>query len=412
MLRPTLPGVTAGLATRLRAIADRPLPAPPRWLRRGPFRDGAFRSPLRSERLTSQLGLWLGLAFGICFATGLLSHLIQHPPGWFWWPSRPVWLYRLTQGLHVATGLATVPLLGAKLWSVYPKLFAWPPARTVLHALERGSVAVLVAAALFQVVTGVLNVARWYPPMGFFFTTAHYWTAWLAVGALLLHVAVQLPVIRRSLTATTAEPAPGESRLTRRGLLATVAGSAALITVATVGETVPALGPVSVLGPRRPDVGPQRLPVNTSARAAQVLAAALDPGYRLRVTGPHGTRLLSGADLDALPQHTVSLPITCVEGWSADAVWTGIRIADLLALVGVPDGNAQVLVESLQQHSRYASSVLAPPHARDPLTLLARRLGGEPLHLDHGYPARLIAPNRPGVLQTKWVAALTVGKPS
>ena len=31
-----------------------------------------------------------------------------------------------------------------------------------------------------------------------------------------------------------------------------------------------------------------------------------------------------------------------------------------------------------------------------------------PLHIDHGYPARLIAPNRPGVQQTKWVARLEV----
>jgi DMSO/TMAO reductase YedYZ molybdopterin-dependent catalytic subunit len=30
------------------------------------------------------------------------------------------------------------------------------------------------------------------------------------------------------------------------------------------------------------------------------------------------------------------------------------------------------------------------------------------LHLDHGFPVRLIAPNRPGVMQTKWVAALRV----
>jgi DMSO/TMAO reductase YedYZ molybdopterin-dependent catalytic subunit len=396
-------------------LLNRPLPVPPAWLRRGPFRAGAFRSPLRSERLTSQLGLWLGIAFGICFVTGLLSHLIQHPPGWFWWPSRPVWLYRLTQGVHVATGLATVPLLGAKLWSVYPRLFTWPPARTVVHAVERGSVAVLVAAALFQVVTGILNVARWYPPMGFFFTTAHYWTAWLAIGALLLHIAVQLPAIRRGLSSRTAVDAvtgtagaPVTGGLSRRALLGTVAAGATVITLATAGETVPALGRVSVLGPRRPDLGPQGLPVNASARAAQVVAAALHPGYRLRLTGPAGIRLLSAADLDALPQHTVALPIACVEGWSAGAVWTGIRIADLLALVGVPDGDAQVLVESLQRNSRYAASVLAPPHARDPLSLLARRLHGEPLALDHGYPVRLIAPNRPGVLQTKWVAALTV----
>jgi DMSO/TMAO reductase YedYZ molybdopterin-dependent catalytic subunit len=47
-------------------------------------------------------------------------------------------------------------------------------------------------------------------------------------------------------------------------------------------------------------------------------------------------------------------------------------------------------------------------HARDPLTLLALRLNGEELSPDHGYPVRLIAPNRPGVLQTKWVGQLEV----
>jgi DMSO/TMAO reductase YedYZ molybdopterin-dependent catalytic subunit len=45
---------------------------------------------------------------------------------------------------------------------------------------------------------------------------------------------------------------------------------------------------------------------------------------------------------------------------------------------------------------------------RDPLTLLATGLNGDELDLDHGYPARLIAPNRPGVLQTKWVHRLEV----
>ncbi len=375
------------------------------------LRADAFDSPLRSRRLTAQLGLWLGIAFGVCFLTGLISHYIQHPPAWFWWPSRPVWLYRVTQGVHVATGLATVPLLGAKLWSVYPRLFTWPPVRNLLHALERATVAVLVAAALFQLVTGVLNVSRWYTAMPFYFTISHYVTAWLAIGALLVHVAVQLPVIRAALSRHRADepPRPPEAGgLTRRGLLTTVAASAGLITLSTAGQAVPALAPLSVLGPRRPNLGPQGLPVNASAAATGVTHLATHPDYRLRLTGPGGTRLLSVTDLTALPQHTVSLPITCVEGWSADAAWTGIRIADLTALVGVPDGNAQVRVESLQTGSPYSVSILAPTHARDPLTLLALRLHGQPLHLDHGYPARLIAPDRPGVLQTKWVAAVTV----
>ena len=40
-------------------------------------------------------------------------------------------LYRVTQGVHVATGLASIPLLLAKLWAVYPKLFTWPPFSSV-----------------------------------------------------------------------------------------------------------------------------------------------------------------------------------------------------------------------------------------------------------------------------------------
>jgi DMSO/TMAO reductase YedYZ molybdopterin-dependent catalytic subunit len=40
--------------------------------------------------------------------------------------------------------------------------------------------------------------------------------------------------------------------------------------------------------------------------------------------------------------------------------------------------------------------------------LLALEVEGEVLHLDHGYPARLIGPNRPGVMQTKWVTRLVV----
>ncbi|WP_327001308.1 molybdopterin-dependent oxidoreductase [Dactylosporangium sp. NBC_01737] len=355
-----------------------------------------FTSPLRSPRLTAHLGLWLAAAFTVCFVTGLLSHAIQHPPGWFHWPSRPVQLYRITQGLHIATGLACFPLLTAKVWSVFPKLFTWPPARSVPHALERGAVALLSGAALFELVTGLLNIAYWYSLMPFGFVGAHYWTAWLLAGAMLLHVAAKLPVIR---TAQGTDPS-------RRGVLALVGTAAGVITVATVGQTVRPLRHLSVLAPRLPGVGPQGVPVNKTAAAARV--STVDGRYRLIVSGPGGRHALSLSDLQGLPQHTVSLPIACVEGWSAGAQWTGVRVVDLLRLVGAADLDLPVTVESLQPEGAYRTSTLDPGPARDPLTLLALRIGGEPLHPDHGYPCRLIAPNRPGVLQTKWVGALTV----
>lgn len=410
-------GSPRGYAARLTDLvrtADRwvraPLPPPPASLRRGPLRRDAFDSKLRSPRLASLLGIALAVAFTICFVTGLISHFIQHPPAWFWWPSRPVGLYRVTQGLHVATGLASVPLLGAKLWSVFPRLFAWPPARDLAHAIERAGIAVLVAAALFQLVSGILNISHWYAPMPFFFTAGHYWVAWLAVGALIAHIGVKLPVIRQALArAAPDRAAPGA--LTRRGLFGTVGAAAGVITLATVGQTVAPLAPVSVLAPRRPRTGPQHLPVNRTAAGAGVRDAAFDPGYRLTIAGPARTLRLSLPELAALPQHTVVLPISCVEGWSATGTWTGIRLRDLIALVGVDPEDAEAHVESLEARGRYRATTVPPPHARDPYTLIALRLGGDVLHPDHGYPARLIAPNRPGVLQTKWVGRITARSP-
>ncbi len=80
---------------------------------------------------------------------------------------------------------------------------------------------------------------------------------------------------------------------------------------------------------------------------------------------------------------------------------------DLADLVGAPRGSA-VTVSSLQQHGAFRVTHLPAQFADDDLTLLALGLGGEALSIDHGFPARLIAPNRPGVLQTKWVSRLEV----
>ncbi|QXJ26262.1 molybdopterin-dependent oxidoreductase [Actinomadura graeca] len=367
---------------------------------------GRFTSRLHDERVAA----WLGLALGVCvltaFATGLFSHFMQHPPGWARWPSRPVNLYRVTQGLHVMCGLAAVPLLLAKLWTVYPRLLRWPPARSVAEAAGRPLVLLLVGGALFQLVTGVLNISYWYA-FPFFFTTAHYWTAYVLVGALLIHVANEWHKVRRTVLTGAVMTGPGDAA-GRRGFLLGVAAASGVIVATTVGEAFSPLARLAVLAPRRPGVGSQGLPVNKSAAGAGVGAAARDPGFRLTVTG-RVTRELAWSlpELRALPSHAARLPIACVEGWSAEAVWEGVRLRDVLEAAGA-DGGARVRVESLERGGRYRTSLVDPPHWRDPLTLLALRLNGEPLDLDHGYPCRLIAPDRPGVMQTKWVHRLVV----
>lgn len=365
----------------------------------------------RGPWVASRVGLLLGVAIVLCFLTGLLSHWIQHPPSWFWWPAHPIWLYRVTQGTHVISGVTAIPLLLVKLWAVFPKLFEKPLIGSPLRVLERGSIAVLVGSVIFQLVTGLLNTTQYYP-WTFFFTATHYAMAYVAVGALSVHVAVKLPVIRQALTRPVDDPAPesGEPRgISRRAVLtaAWVAGAVAALSVA--GQTVPGLRRISVLAPRSGQ-GPHGVPINRSAAAAGVAEAATDPGYALVVRVGDLARSFSRSALLALPQTTKSLPITCVEGWSASARWSGVVLRDLLGAVGDYRGGA-VEFHSLERGGIYRSSSLPQRHAIDPATLVALSLDGAPLDIDHGYPCRLIAPNRPGVLQTKWLARIeTTGR--
>jgi len=363
------------------------------------------------------IGRWLGIAVTICFLTGLFSHFQQVTPDWLHIPSRPSSLYRVTQGLHVLTGTVSVPLLLAKLWTVYPKLFAmlpWPPSRKALGMVfERLSIAVLVAAMALELFIGFLNTLQWYP-WPFPFKETHYALAWIIVGALLVHLAVKLPLITANWRGTPADrtpvPAPGASLppaitgLSRRGLFRTVAGAGALIGITSIGQSVPAFGPVAVLAPRKPNVGPQGLPINRTAKDAGV--SAVDGDWRFTVMGPQQLSF-SLDQLRELPQSRSALPIACVEGWSQGAHWEGIRIKDLLKLCGAPKGSS-LRVVSMEKGGFYSTSELPAQFAEDPLTLLALRLNGTELALDHGFPARIIAPNRPGVLQTKWVHRLEV----
>lgn len=368
-----------------------------------------WRSSLRHERLGAILGIALGATFTVCFATGVYSHLLQNPPAWFTPSARPAGLYRVTQGIHVATGIASIPLLFAKLWSVFPKLFQWPPFSGVVHAIQRISLIALVGGSIFELFTGLANIDLWYP-WPFNFRVAHYWVAWITVGALIVHIGAQWTTTRTAVARHNPDPlgkAGGETGIDRRRFLASVFATSGLLVLVTAGETVRPLQRLALLAPRRPDTGPQGFPVNKTALETGVHADATAPNYRLVVEGKVRRPLrFSRHDLDALPQHETVLPIVCVEGWSASKRWHGVQVRHLLALAGAaPD--AEVTVHSLQ-HGGNNTSDLDVPQAHDPDTLLALRVEGQDLHLDHGYPVRLIAPNRPGVLQTKWVHRLVV----
>jgi DMSO/TMAO reductase YedYZ molybdopterin-dependent catalytic subunit len=379
----------------------------------GPLRQAPFSSHLHDERVAALLGLGLGVLFGTCFLTGVWSHLQQGPPGWLDLPARPAGLYRVTQGAHVASGIAAVPLLLAKLWVVWPRLLARPPARGAARLVERAGLVPLVAGALFLLFSGVANIAQWYP-WRFSFRATHWWVAWMTVGALVAHLGATWATTRRSLRRVAREPSTTSTQagpgLSRRGLLATVGASAAVLTLTTVGQTLAPLRRLALLAPRDPAVGPQGRPVNRSAANAGVVELARAADYRLTVAGPRGELHFTAEELARLPSRDAELPMACVEGWSFSARWSGVPVRDLVALVGGAGGTVQV--ESLEPVGAYRTSTLGASHAADPDTLLATHLDGRPLSLDHGYPCRLVAPNRPGVQQTKWVTRLVVTSPA
>src|SRR3954470_694411 len=254
----------------------------------GPFQPGFWRSPLRGPWLTSALGSILLVLVAIVASTGFLSHAAYMPAlgfnaivpkdrdlplTFFSWPTSPSWLYALTQGLHTNVGLVVIPFLLAKLWSVIPRLFAWPPFESPAQAIERLSIALLVASSVFELATGVANAQYWYP-FKFNFVVAHYYGAIVFVASLVLHVIVKLPTVakayrargvlkplRDDLARTKPEPAdddglvttnPAEPTISRRGLLAFAGAGAGVLVVANVGQSIGGpLRQVAFLAPRR-----------------------------------------------------------------------------------------------------------------------------------------------------------------
>jgi hypothetical protein len=369
-----------------------------------------FDSRARGAELTARVGSALGVCFAVCFATGMWSHLQYSTPGWLTLSPNPTQLYRWTQGLHIVSGTAAIPLLLVKLWSVFPRLFIRPGrgARALAaEALERLSIAVLMGATFFMLASGTLNIIGWYP-WEFSFRRTHEAVAWVAIGALLVHIGIKLPVIRTALGAPIEHPEHDRDAAapTRRSVLLAAFAASGLAVVLTAGQSVPWLRRVSAFSVR-PGDGPQDLPVNRTAAGAGTAKTALDPAWRLELVAGDRTVSLSRDELLAMPQSTHRLPIACVEGWSRNATWTGVPLRDLLALVGA-DADSDVVLRSLQTRGAFGSSRVVGNVAKDERTMLALALNGETLDVDHGYPARLIAPNRPGVFQTKWVNRIEV----
>ena len=425
-----------GFPTRLwRGLDQHPPPGLQRATR--------WRSPLRGLWLTSVLGSVLLIVLPVVTVTGLLSYIAYGPQfgqaipgdvGWltlptFDWPTDPSWLYRLNQGLHVGLGLILIPIVLAKLWSVIPRLFTWPPSRSIAQVLERLSLLMLVGGILFEIITGVLNIQYDYI-FGFSFYTAHYYGAWVFIAGFVIHIAVKLPrmwaglrsmslrnVLRTNRADTQPEPyepdglvaaEPGPPTISRRGALALVGGGAVFMAVITAGQAIGGFTrQAALLLPRGlvRGTGPNDFAVNRTAASARITGDLIGAQWRLTLTGGPRPVVLDRSMLNAMAQHTARLPIACVEGWSTTETWSGVPLRELARLAGVPEPKS-AFVRSLERRGAFNRATLQANQVTHPDSLLALRVNDADLSPDHGFPARIIVPALPGVHNTKWVGSI------
>jgi DMSO/TMAO reductase YedYZ molybdopterin-dependent catalytic subunit len=97
-------------------------------------------------------------------------------------------------------------------------------------------------------------------------------------------------------------------------------------------------------------------------------------------------------------------------GLISAAEWTGVPLADVLALVDISAGATAVSIEGFDEHSQpstHSTPGCAWVFRLDELVaagaLLATHMNGEPLPADHGAPVRLLVPGWYGCCNPKWV---------
>jgi DMSO/TMAO reductase YedYZ molybdopterin-dependent catalytic subunit len=212
-----------------------------------------------------------------------------------------------------------------------------------------------------------------------------------AVGALLVGIG--------SRVANAASAAAGAARRTLR-----------LPTAATPAAPVPSGAELGINGLSpvvTPNAGFYRIDT-----ALQV--PSIDPAeWTLRVFGEVEEEFeLTFDELLELPMQESVVTLACVSNevggdLIGNAVWLGYPLRELLARARPREGADMVLSRSIDGFT--AGTPLAVLQEEDRDSLIAVGMNGEPLPLEHGFPARLVVPGLYGyVSATKWVTSLEV----
>ena len=253
----------------------------------------------------------------------------------------------------------------------------------------------------------------------------------IAVGCALMAMTLRVREREQShLVSTNAPDAPVSSR---RDVLAGLAGFAALgIGSATAGQVLaqrfnasasrvaiatreiftraPLPIPDAVTAPVlgiRPFITPTEdfYRIDTALAVPQVAAET----WSLRIHGMVDEELVLTYD-DLLARELIEVPITltCVSNeiggtLLGTAVWGGVRLDSLLTETGISPDADQIVGRSIDGFT--GGFPTATLDGRD--AMIAVSMNGEPLPIEHGFPARLVVPGLYGyVSATKWLTEI------
>jgi DMSO/TMAO reductase YedYZ molybdopterin-dependent catalytic subunit len=125
--------------------------------------------------------------------------------------------------------------------------------------------------------------------------------------------------------------------------------------------------------------------------------------WRLAIGGAvRHPRTLSYDELVALPRQGEVGGLRCRQGFTMDGLaWEGVAVRDLLATAEpLPEATAVIV------HAGPHTETIALLDLLEQPALLAYRLNGQPLPLEHGAPFRLVVPHLRARFNVKWVDQL------
>jgi len=147
-----------------------------------------------------------------------------------------------------------------------------------------------------------------------------------------------------------------------------------------------------------------RFPAYHISKQIPTWDASVRGPWRLEVTGAVKRPLsLTLDDLAKFPRTTQRVNHYCVEGWTAVAVWSGVRLSEIARAAQItPDAN-YVDFESFDSGYHESWDIDSALH---PQTLVAYGMDGHYLGADHGAPARVHSPVKLGYKNTKYLTRI------